>query len=398
MAGKILVADRDPVYLKALAERIQQHCPTREVTTAADEFTYQTQLANTAAEISLVVSAAHFPTGDLPAGVSQLILLENPFDAQSAKEKAHLIASKEKAHQVASKQKPHQLASAVRLGPVKPILERLDMVKDAKQLNDSKQLEVVDSSSTKEKISFDANWQACAADWQEVATNSKTGQQSILDDEADRQIPAKVEKSKRIILLLTQTVKGRLANYADWRCAELSKKGNSICYLALMPNIMCRESPTVEQGVGSGLTDLLLQIRGGGMTAAELGNYMAIDRQGRLQIRPCDRADDLLDCQSQDLFHLVTLLRERVLNSTDSVLVVEAAGISFRAVRAILPLFDSVETIMPDDTGYAGKALLREISEVLSDLSAGADLNQITEQAFKKQRMLVLKEMHNASV
>lgn len=389
MAGKILVADRDPVYLKALAARIQQHCPAREVTTAADEFTYQTQLAKNGGELSLVVSAAHFPTGDLPAGVSQLILLENPLAVQS---------DKEKPHQPSSKEKPYQLPSAVRLGPVKPILKRLDMVEVAKQNNDSKQMEVGDSLPAEDSIPIETNWQASSAERQAVASINNTGQQGIPKSETGGQIPAKSENSKRIILLLTQTVKGRLANYADWRCAELSKTGNSICYLALMPNIMCRESPTFEQGVGSGLTDLLLRIRGGSMNTTELGNYMAIDRQGRLQVRPSDRADDLLDCQPQDLFHLVTLLRERVLATTDSVLVVEAAGISFRTVRAILPLFDSVETILPDDTGYAEKALLREISEALSGLSAGAELNQITEQAFKKQRILSLREMHHATV
>ena len=105
MARKILVADRDPVYAQALARRIQRHCPACTVATVSDEPAFQEALARTAGELSLVVSAAHFPVDSLPAGVSQLILLETRIG-------------------------PEDLGSPVqpvRLGSVQPILDRLDL-------------------------------------------------------------------------------------------------------------------------------------------------------------------------------------------------------------------------------------------------------------------------------
>ncbi len=375
---RILVADRDPVYVQALAQRIQKHCPASDVSIASDELSYQTQLASAGSELSLIVSAAQFPVGDLPSGVSQLILLESPIEANADHADDKL------------------LAPPLRLGSVQPILKRLDLVKNKDNGAQSPDLsnhqlepEYVDRQEVARQADFA---HAGAAGVRENLPLNEYPSGSADDSQS------KLKNAGRIILMFTQTTNGRLAEYTDWRCAELSKTGSTVYYLALLPNILCRQAPLTGPQTGSGLSDLLLRISGGGLSVSELGSYMAIDRQGRLQIRPSDRADDLLDCRPQDLFQLVVLLRERVLASEDNLLVVEAACVSFRAVQAIVPLFDVVEIIMPDESDFAGKALLREIGELLPELSASAKLKQINELSFKEQRIKALRTARNATV
>ncbi len=370
MARKILVADRDPVYAQALMRRIQRHSPTCEVMAVSDEQAFQEQLARAAGDLSLVVSAAHFPVDSLPAGVSQLILLETRIGPED---------------QTAP-------TRPVRLGSVRPILERLDLGERAAKPAESQECQepaAEGPASMPERRTPPLN----RADLSDGGSADPAEANYPLGVPMAKPSP---ERPRRIILILTQTIDGRQPTYADQRCQSLAQDGERIFYLPLMPVIYCRQAPASVPGSGPasspgssapGLTDLLLRADCGGLKPADLGAYMAADRLGRMQIRPTDRADDLFDCRPHTLFQLVTLLRERVLGESGSRLVVEAAGIPFRSIQAILPLFEAVEVILPDDSGFAGQALRREIGDLLTALADGARLVQVPEPGLRQIAM-----------
>lgn len=406
MTRKIIVADRDPVYAQALARRIQKHCPACNVATASDEPSFQTLIASSAGDLSLVVSVAQFPVDNLPSGVSQLILLDTRIEPEDLR----------------------QPTRPVRLGPVQPILDRLDL---AEAQHGQPPLDAIGQASRvpPERVSgepaehlFDLRPEPDAVQpagmIQSAGTVQPTGADKQPSDvqltgdvqprdnvlpagdarSEDSALPAGVDRAEdsappegaverphRVILLLTQTIFGRHPVYADQRCQELSRSGAPICYLPLLPNFCCRQAPESSPENGFGLTDLLLRIAGGGLVPADLGAYLAIDGFGRLQVRPTDRADDLLDCRAHDLFQLVMLLRERILIEPQTLLVIEAASIPFRLVQAIVPLCESVEIIMPEDKGFAGQALRREFGEILVELPATARLSQVSEQALLRR-------------
>jgi len=135
-----------------------------------------------------------------------------------------------------------------------------------------------------------------------------------------------------------------------------------------MPSYYCHQwTPTVS-GQPAGLTDLLLRISTGGLDAQVLGTYCAMDPLGRLQFRPFERADDVLQSRAEDLYRLCSLLRERILAEKDALLVIEAAGISFHQIRPIVSLCDQIEVIIPEGTDFASDVMRHEIGDLLAEL------------------------------
>jgi hypothetical protein len=346
MAGKILIADRDKTYAQALALRIQKHCTDQLVESVSDDSSFiaamhASQIPSLQESITLIVSESHFPTDNLPVFVCPIILLHGRNRSFNST----------------------QADFPVRMGSVVPILQKLDQFR----IRSSKPGSYVEESQVLQGNGLlfgDADTPPVTA---KALSTGTVGPQKIQQ-----------EMPPRIILILTQTTSGRFNHYADQRCSELTAKGTRIYYLPLMPNYYCRQWTVRESGFG--LSDLLLRLGTGGLSAQDLGVYSAIDPVGRFQFRPTDRADDLLHCRIEDLYRLSALLRERIESESEAILVIEAVGIAYRHIRAIMPLCDRVEVIIPEGSDFAAEALRREISEALSDLPSITQVVRISER------------------
>jgi len=306
MAGRIIIADRDPFYGEALARRIRQHAPTCTVQAVSDEASLTSVLSATHEQQILIVSEAHFELRDLPGHVRQVIPL----------------TMRRQAHDALDSENP------VRFGSVRPILKRLDLNALTR--------------SEEQSLPF-----------------------STIPDETGQPVET---TQPRVFLFLTQTNRGRDSRYADRRCRQLAEAGQAIHYLPLMPNYYCHQRTQPVAGQQAGLTDLLLRISTGSLDAQMLGAFCAMDPLGRLQFRPFERADDVLQSRAEDLYRLVALLRERIVSENDSLLVIEAAGIAFHQIRPIVSLCDQVEVIIPEGTDFASVAMRHEIGDLLAEL------------------------------
>lgn len=306
MAGRIIIADRDTAYGEALARRIRQQVPACAVQAVSDEVSLKNALSVTIEKQILVVCEAHFELTDLPDHVRQVIPLS------------------------LRRQVPEtfELEYPVRYGSVRPILKRLDLSALA--------------NSEEPPLPF-----------------------ATIPDEAGQPVTA---DQPRIFLFLTQTIRGRDRRYADRRCRQLAEDGQVIHYLPLMPNYYCHQWNPPATGQQAGLTDLLLRISTGGLDPQMLGAFCAMDPLGRLQFRPCERADDVLQSRAEDLYGLGALLRERILTEKDALLVIEAAGMAFQQIRPIVSLCDQVEVIIPEGTDFASVAMRHEIGDLLAEL------------------------------
>lgn len=354
MAGKIIIADRDSHYAEALALRVRQHHSGWQVTAVFNDSAYAAQVKTATEPIILIVSESHFPIDNLPSAVSQVIpLCSRGWQTE-----------------------PTQSDQPVRMGSVLPILKRLDLVFAQTAAASPQQagrpvyrndliMETLPEPPRKVEPPHHVN-HPHQVDPSQHTEPSGTGtlQQSSVP---------------RILLLMTQTTGGRLNHYADHRCQALSSAGSRIYYLPLMPNYYCRQWSAADSG--SGLTDLLLRISAGGLSAQALGTFSAMDPLGRIQFRPTDRADDLLQCRTEDLYRLCVMLRERIQGESASMLVIETAGMAFHQIRAILPLCDQVEVIIPEGSDYAADVLRREISDILADLPSISQVVRIPERS-----------------
>ncbi len=317
MAGFILIADRDVTYAQSLADRILHYFPSCRTALATDDQTLLCRLRDAPEPPVLIITEAHFQIDRLSEDVRLVISLQTRRGSSGT---------------------DHE-DTPYRLGSVKPILRRLEQAGLA-----GVQMESRDGAD-------------------HLAAVNETGhEQSPLSMMSiDRGSP-------RVILMMTQTTSGRDSRYADERCRGLSESGVLIHYLPLMPNYYCSQWRPAEPGHGSSLTDLLLRIGTGGITIADLGAFESADRLGRLQFRPTERADDMMQAPPEDLYRLCFLLRERTLLESGSVLVMETAGLAFCQIRPILALCDQIEVISPVEDLFPDHVLRREISDVLADL------------------------------
>jgi hypothetical protein len=184
-------------------------------------------------------------------------------------------------------------------------------------------------------------------------------------------------RDTRLWLTLSFAASGYPGQLGQTRLRQLIRQGRQVVYLPLMPTYLMNS--LAEPGSGLCLSDLLLHLVGGSVTADELGQYWQPHPAGYLQFRPPDRSDDLILCSPDILRQLVRLLKERLdkPGCDPMTALVDCAGLALSTVASLAVLCDGCVIGLPAGQDYAATAARREAGQLLAILPAGC---QICEQ------------------
>jgi hypothetical protein len=155
-------------------------------------------------------------------------------------------------------------------------------------------------------------------------------------------------------------------------------EGCQVIYLPLMPTY--RMDLLTEPGRGPNLSALLLRLANNdGVERSELGHYLQPHPDGFLQFRPPERSDDLMCCEPDLLRQVVSLLRQKVQEGQDAIVVlVDCAAMPLATICNLAVLCDFCAVWLPITNGFAAEAARREISLLLARLPPGCRIEEIS--------------------
>ncbi len=179
--------------------------------------------------------------------------------------------------------------------------------------------------------------------------------------------------SSTLHFLFSAEPNGYRPDQSRQRLADLVASHQVVVYLPLMPTyqMSCLTTPSH----GGCLSDLLLRLPDGEVTAESIGHYMQPHPDGYLQFRPPDRSDDLVFASPDSLRRLILLIREFIGRQTPgAAALIDCAGLPLAVLARIAVLCDCCEILLPDRACYATDAARREIGILLADLPASCKI------------------------